>query len=119
MLIRLVNMPEVSGVGRVGDVRGKSSSERIVNLNLDVVNRRLWILVEFFINADGIREFDWRQRAYMWNNGLTEKGDIAFVSLEELAVVSQGSSIRKGFYLLLVADHHSQMISSRHLLEAR
>lgn len=110
-------MPEVGGVGRVGNVRGKSSSERIVNLNLDVVNRRLWVLMEFFINADGIRELDWRQRVYMWNNCLTEKRDIALVSLEELAGVSEGS-MHKGFYLLLVADHHSQMISSRHLLEA-
>ena len=111
-------MPEVGGVGRVGNVRGKSSSERIVNLNLDVVNRRLWVLMEVFINADGIRELDWRQRAYMWNNCLTEKRDIALVSLEKLGGVSQGFSMQKDIYLLLVADHHSQMTSSHHLLEA-
>jgi hypothetical protein len=58
LLIRLVDIPEIISVGRVDNVRGKSSSQRIVNLNSDIVDRRLWVFMEVFINSDGVRELD-------------------------------------------------------------
>lgn len=57
------------GVDGVSEVMGQSSFERVVDLDLDVVDSGLWVRgVEVFVDADGVGEFDWRKGGEMGEN---------------------------------------------------
>ena len=58
LLIVSVDLAEAGSIGGVDNVGGKSSSQRIVDLDSDVVNRWLGIFMEVFIDTNGVRELD-------------------------------------------------------------
>lgn len=53
-----VDLAEAGSVGGVDNIGGESSSQRIINLDSYVVDRWLWVFMEVFIDADGVRELD-------------------------------------------------------------
>jgi len=58
LLIMSVDLAEAGSVGGVDNIGGESSSQRIINLDSYVVDRWLWVFMEVFIDADGVRELD-------------------------------------------------------------
>ena len=53
-----VDLAEAGSVGGVDNIGGESGSQRIINLDSYVVDRWLWVFMEVFIDADGVRELD-------------------------------------------------------------
>jgi hypothetical protein len=53
-----VDLAEVGGIGGVENIGGESSSQRIVDLDSDVVDCWLRVFMEVLVNADGVRKLD-------------------------------------------------------------
>lgn len=60
LFIVSVDLAEVGSVGWVDNVGRESSSQRIVDLDSNIVDRCLRIFMEVFVNSDGVRELDRR-----------------------------------------------------------
>ena len=58
LFIVTVNLAEAGSVGGIKHVGSESSSQRIVNLDSDVVDRRLWVFMEVLVYADGVWKLD-------------------------------------------------------------
>ena len=67
-------------ISRIDDVSMKCSSEGIIDLNSDVVNRWLRVIMEVLVDSDGVRELDRWKRLHMWNHGIGKIGDVSLVS---------------------------------------
>ena len=80
----LRNFQEVCCVDRVCEVSSERSFQWIVNLDLDVVNSRLGILMEFFIDSNRVRKLERYEWSHMWNERIGNVRDVAFFSTDEL-----------------------------------
>jgi hypothetical protein len=58
LLVVSINLTEAGSIRGVDNVRGESSSQRIVDLDSYVINRWLWVFMEVLIHTDGVWELD-------------------------------------------------------------
>ena len=61
MLVESCDFPQVMCVRRIGHVRGQSGTQGIVNGDADIEDCRLRVLMEVFIDTDGIWDLDRRE----------------------------------------------------------
>lgn len=80
----LYDLAEICSVNRIGEVGGERSFQWIIDLDLDVVNCGLRVLVELFINSDGIGKLDRREWCHMWNESIRYMWDVALLATNEL-----------------------------------
>jgi hypothetical protein len=64
-------------------------AQRIVHGDADVVDSRLWVLMEVLVHADGVWELDGWESREMRDNGVCNAWDVASVTLEDLSPVSK------------------------------
>lgn len=83
------DLSERASIRRIGIERMEFRAQRIVHGDADIVDGRLWILVELLVHADGIWELDRWESREVRDDGVCYAWDIASITLEDLSSVSK------------------------------
>jgi len=68
VIIQSGDFTEVVSVGGIDNVRGKSGSEGIVDLDSDIINSWLGAIVEVSVDSDSVGELDGWERCHVWDD---------------------------------------------------